>query len=151
MDFILKIRDEVNAALKGGESEKARLNVLRLLLSELKNEKINSQKEVDEEAAFGVIRREVKKRRQAVEEYTKLERSDLAEKEQSELDILQQYLPPEMDEQAVSDIVRQIVGGLGEVSEKDFGKVMGLVMKELKGKADGQLINKTVKSVLSGS
>lgn len=148
MDIFEKVQSDMKDAMRAGEAGKERLGTLRILLSELKNEKINSGKELDSDSALAVVSREAKKRRQAAEEYKKMSREDMAEKELGELKVLEEYLPEQMNADEVSMKIKELTAGLGELGPKDLGKVMGIVMKELRGKADGNVINAAVKALL---
>ncbi len=138
-----QLQEDLNKALKNGEALK--VSVLRLLLSALNYEKIDKQKELNEEEIINVIKYEAKKRRESIELYAKGKREDLVNKEKSELDILLTYLPKEMSEAEISEKVKNIIAALSPEEKQNFGQVMGKVMGELKGKADGGLIAKLVK------
>ncbi len=128
-----------------------KLSTLRMLLAALKNKKIElkQEDELNDEQVLGVIKTEVKKRKDSIIAYKEGGRDDLVKKENSELEILGKYMPEQMSEEAISDVVGKIVSGLGEVGPADFGKVMGAAMKELKGQADGTIVSEAVKKVLN--
>lgn len=129
------------------------VETLRLLLAALKNREIEKKgkvgnPELTEEEVIEVTTREVKKRREAIELYTKGNRNDLVEKEQKELVIIEKFLPPQMDESEVRGIIQKQIEAMGNPPASDFGKVMGIVMKDLKGKADGMVVTKIIKELL---
>lgn len=129
------------------------VETLRLVLSAIKNKEIEKRgktgsAELSEEEVIEVVTREVKKRKEAVELYEKGNRQDLAEKEKAELKIIEVYLPPQMGEDEIRDIVKKKIEELGNPPASDFGKTMGVVMKDLKGKADAQVVTKILKELL---
>lgn len=129
------------------------VETLRLVIAAFKNKEIEKRGktgtgELTEEEAIEVVTREVKKRREAIELYEKGGRADLAEKELAELKIIEIYLPPQMGEEEIKDVVKKKVDELGNPPASDFGKVMGVVMKDLKGKADAQLVTNILKGLL---
>lgn len=145
------LKQDFERALRARDT--AVVDTLRLLLSALKNRSIEKKgktgsDELNEEETMEVVMREVKKRKEASELFIKGGRQDLADKEHAELKILEKYLPPQMDEAEVEKVVKAYLAGLGEVNAKDFGKIMGGVMKELKGKADANLVTKILKDSL---
>lgn len=139
-----RIADDMKAALKSGDRTKLEtLRTLRAQILELSKRGTDKPVTADDEGA--VLRSAIKKRKEAIEVYTKAKRNDLADKETSELKIIQSYLPEQMDPARVEQEVERILAGLGTVQASDFGRVMGTIMKELKGKADGGVIQSIVK------
>jgi len=146
-----KIKEDLSKALKSGDT--LRISVLRMVLSSLHNKEIekkgkNQNSELTEEEIIEVLKREAKKRKEAIETYLKGNRNDLADKEKKELEIIIAYLPKQLSEEEIKKIVQEAIQKLGAQSEKDFGKVMGFLMKELKGKADAGLVSQIVKESL---
>ncbi|OGZ02641.1 MAG: hypothetical protein A2430_02215 [Candidatus Liptonbacteria bacterium RIFOXYC1_FULL_36_8] len=142
--LLFKINQDIKEALKGGDS--FRLGVLRMVMASLKNLEIENRgkgKDVGEEDAIALLRREQKKRKEAAEVFLSGGRNDLAEKEKKEVEIISVYLPKEMEQKEIEEVVLKIVKGGG-----DFGVVMKEVMKELKGKADGKLVAEIIKEKL---
>ena len=125
------------------------VSTLRMLKSAIKNGEIQKQKEFDDADTTGVIQSQIKSRRDSVDLYKKGNRPELAEKEQAEIDILVKYLPEQMDENAVREIVKKAIAETGASGIQDMGKVMGKIMPEVKGKADGSMVSNIVKSELS--
>lgn len=145
-----KLSDQVRADLT--ESMKARsaerTSVLRMLQSAIKNEQINVQHELADEEVMTVIRKAVKQRLDSIEQYTKGNRPDLAAKEQSELEILKTYMPPELTDEEIESGVREIVASTGAQSKKDMGKVMKEATARFKGRVDGKKIQEIVARLL---
>lgn len=133
----MKARDEV------------RLSTLRMLSSALNYEKIAKQHELTEDEEIAVVRREVKKRNDAVEAYTKANAQDKAALEQKEAEVLKEFLPPEMDMSELEAIIRQAISDSGATGIKDMGKVMGIVKSKVGTNADGSTIAQKVKELLS--
>lgn len=106
------------------------------------------QEDLTEEETIAVIRSETKKRRDAMAEFEKGGRKDLADKEAAELKILEAYLPAEISEEELEGIVKEVVSRLGAVTQKDFGRIMGEVMKRTKGRAGGERVSGAVKRLL---
>jgi len=104
--------------------------------------------EITEEDVLGVLRSDAKKRRDAIAEFEKGGRPDLVEKEKQELVILEAYLPAQLDDAAIAATVRSVVAEFGGASTKDFGRVMGEVMKRLKGQASGDRVSSAVREIL---
>ncbi len=128
--------------------DEIRTSTLRLLLSALNYEKIDKQHELTEEEEQVVIRREAKKRKEAIEMYKKAGAEDRAAKEETELEILQKYLPPEMGEKELIKLVDEAISQIKPVSVADMGKVIGFVKGKAPG-ADGGKIAEIVKEKLS--
>lgn len=133
--------------------DERRLTTLRMLSSAIHNREIEKRGkgeagEITEEDVLGVLRFEAKKRRDAIAEFEKGRRPDLVEKEKQELSILEAYLPAELDDAVIGDAVKRVVAEFGNVGAKDFGRVMGEVMKRLKGRASGDRVSRAVKEAL---
>jgi uncharacterized protein len=145
-----KLSDQVRADLT--ESMKARsaerTSVLRMLQAAIKNEQINVQHELSDEEVMTVIRKAVKQRHDSIEQYTKGNRADLAAKEQSELEILKTYMPPELTDEEIESGVREIIASTGAQSKKDMGKVMKEATARFKGRVDGKKIQEIVQRLL---
>ena len=144
-----KILDDLKTAMKAGDTVKR--DTLRMLDSMIKNVEIEKQKResgLTDEEIQEVISRAVKQRKDAVAQYTAGGRADLAEKENKEIEILMEYLPEQMSEDAVREIVKNIISQVGVAGMADIGKVMGAAMAKLKGQADGNLVKKIVEEEL---
>ncbi|MGH7885031.1 MAG: GatB/YqeY domain-containing protein [Thermodesulfobacteriota bacterium] len=141
-----KIPFDMKEALRNKKS--LELSVLRMLQSAIKNKEIDNRAELNDEQIIEVISSEVKKRRDAAEEFIKVKRQDAAETENQEIEILMRYMPEQLSEEEISQITIKAVNESGAVGMKDLGKVMKIVMPKLKGKADGTVINKIVRDEL---
>ena len=141
-----QIRSDLTSAMKAQEKE--RLSTLRMLQSAIKNEQINSGHELSDEEAMTVIRKAVKQRLDSIEQYTKGNRPELAEKERSEMELLKTYLPPELTDDEIESGVREIIASTGAQSKKDMGKVMKEATGRYKGRVDGKKIQEIVSRLL---
>ena len=146
-----QVKEETIAAMKAKDSLK--VETLRGLTSAFTNELVATKKkptdELPDEDALNVIRREVKKRKEAAEAFEKGGRADSAEKERQEQAILEVYLPAQMSEEEVLKVVEAKKAELGVTEKKDMGRLMGAVMTELKGKADGGVVKAAVDKALT--
>jgi uncharacterized protein YqeY len=129
------------------------LSVSRLLKSAIKNAEIDKGAELDDEAVVAVVEKQAKQRRDSIDQFDKAGRTDLSEKEKAELVIIEKYLPEKMSEEEIRTVVSGVVadnagqdGSAG--SPQDFGRVMGMAMGQLKGKADGALVQKIVRELM---
>jgi uncharacterized protein YqeY len=142
-----RIENDLRQAQK--EKEKTTVSTLRMLNAAILNAEIAAmRKKFQDEDVMTVIRQEVKKYKDSIEEYKKGEREDLVKKEEEELKILMKYLPAELSEEEIRKIVEEKVNELGASGPGDFGKVMGAVMKEIAGRAGGDKVGKIVKEML---
>jgi uncharacterized protein len=138
---------DIIRATKSGE--KIRLETVRTLRAQLLEKEISKRPNLlTPEEEVGVLISAAKKRKESIELYEKAGRTDLSDKEKCELKIIEEYLPKQLKAEEIETIVTKILKNVGANSPKDFGKVMPLVMKELKGKADGKLITEIVKKSL---
>lgn len=140
------IRADMTESMKAREAE--RLSTLRMLQAAIKNEQIEVGRELTDEEALVLIRRAVKQRLDSIDQFTKGNRSELAEKESRELEILKAYLPPELSDQELESGLREIVAATGATSKKDLGKVMKEASARFKGRADGKKIQEIVSRLL---
>lgn len=151
MGFKATIAEDTVRSLRA--KDERRLTTLRMLSSAIHNREIEKRGkgeagEITEEDVLGVLRSEAKKRRDAIAEFEKGGRPDLVEKEKQELVILEAYLPAQLDDAAIAATVRSVVAEFGGASVKDFGRVMGEVMKRLKGQASGDRVSSAVREIL---
>ena len=145
--MLSRIESDLKTALKAGE--KRRVATLRLLLSALKNERIQAQRDLTDEEIEASIRRAVKQRREAIEQYERGGRRDLVDAETEELAILQAYLPQELSEEHVEQAVRDIMAEKGLSSTKDVGLVMKELMARYRGRIDGKRAQEIARRLLS--
>ncbi len=142
-----KLTEDMKAALKAGQKD--RLSTIRLLRGQLKNAEIDKQDALTEQEEIEVLSSAAKKRRESIDSYTQAGRNDLAEKEQKELDVITEYLPKALSEKEVEAIVDRVIAEQQAVSMKDLGKVMPKVMAEVKGRAEGKVVNEMVRNKLA--
>ena len=133
-------------AMKSGD--KIKTNILRTLLSTLKEKQIEKKEDINEEEYLSIIKRLVKQLKESADAYQKAGRSELYEKEVSELDILKEYLPEILSEQQTLDLVKEVIGQTSANSLSEMGKVMSLIMQKSNGKVDGKIANRLVKELL---
>ncbi len=143
-----KINQDLKDAMKSGD--KVRLQTIRSLRALiLEFEKSGANREMNQEDEIKLLTSAAKKRKESIEQYTKGGREELAEKEAEELKIIETYLPKQLTEEEISEVVRKLAIELNAEGKKDFGKLMGASAKALKGKADGNVIRGIVESILS--
>lgn len=148
MSLLEKLNQDMKQAMKNKEKDK--LVVIRMVKAALQNEAIKLGKnELSEEEDLTVLSRELKQRKDSLQEFKSANRLDLVEKTQAEIDILVDYMPEQLSENEVSEIVKQTISEVNATSKADMGKVMGALMPKVKGKADGSLVNKLVQQQLS--
>jgi uncharacterized protein len=147
MNLKEKINEDLKSAMKSGD--KIRLETIRSIRALiLEFEKSGSGKELSEEEALKMLNSAVKKRKDSIEQFAKAGRTDLVEKEQEELEILNEYLPKQLSEDEIRNEVKNIAAKIGAIGKQDFAKLMPQVMKELKGKADGKIVRTAVEDFL---
>ncbi len=144
--MLARIESDLKTALKSGD--KRRVSTIRLLLSALKNERIQARRELTDEEVEAAVRRAVKQRREAIEQYGRGGRQDLVDAETEELAILQGYLPQELSEAEVEQAVRAIIGEKGFSSGKDVGLVMKELMARYRGRIDGKRAQEIARRLL---
>ncbi len=142
-----QLMQDMKTAMKAKQAD--RLGTIRQLRSAIKNKEIELRQDLDDNGILGVIGTAVKQRREAAQMYNDNGRPELAAKEEAEMAVLQQYLPAQLSEAAVRDIVTAVIAGSGATSLKDMGKVMPQVMAKTKGSADGKMVNQLVRELLA--
>jgi len=144
--LLARIEADSKTALKAGE--KRRVATLRLLLSALKNERIQQQRDLTDEEIEAAIRRAVKQRREAIEQYARGGRQDLVDAEKEELGILEAYLPQTLSEAELENLIRGIVTEKGLSSSKDVGALMKELMARHRGRVDGKRAQEIARQLL---
>ena len=144
-----RIEQEVKQALKAGDKE--RLSTLRLLLNTLKNERIRTGDEVDENNFLKLVRKGIKQRQDSSEQYRNGGREELAAKEDREAEILSVYLPAEVSEEELATAIREFVAAEGLSGPQALGAVMKEMMTRFGGRADGKTINHLARDILNQS
>ncbi|WP_027407846.1 GatB/YqeY domain-containing protein [Anoxybacteroides tepidamans] len=148
MGLLERLNDDMKQAMKNKEKEK--LSVIRMVKASLQNEAIKLGKsQLSEDEELTVLSRELKQRKDSLQEFENAGRSDLADKTKEEIRILELYMPKQLTEEELTEIVKQTIAEVGASSKADMGKVMGAIMPKVKGKADGSLVNKLVQQHLA--
>ena len=142
-----QISKELLNAMKAKDA--VRTSTLRMLVSALRNKEIEKRKTLAEADILDVIQAEAKRRRESVEEYTKANRPDLASKEEAEFAVLKAYLPQALSEAELKTIIQTAIQSTGAKAPQDMGRVMSVVMPQIKGRADGKQAQQFVKEFLS--
>ncbi|HUD44609.1 MAG TPA: GatB/YqeY domain-containing protein [Patescibacteria group bacterium] len=143
------LQNQLKQSMLAKTAEKT--SVLRMLISAItyfEIQKGGAGYEASEEDVMAVIQKEAKQRKDSIEEYTKAGRTDLVDKEQSELDLLQTYLPAQMSEEEIKTLVEKAVEQTKATTIQDLGKVMGVLVPQTKGKADGSIVSRIVREKL---
>ncbi len=144
----IKLTEDMKAKMKSGD--KVGLSTLRLLLADIKNAEIAKRADLSDEEILEAISRSIKRRKESIEQFEKADRDDLVQKEKAELEVLNEYLPPQLSEEELLEIIEAVIEEMGASSQKDMGSVMSSVMPKVKGKADGSMISQIVMAKLSG-
>jgi uncharacterized protein YqeY len=147
MSLLELLNSDMKQAMR--DKEKKKLSVIRMVKSALQNEGIQHGRDLTDDESLTVLTRELKQRKDSLQEYSKAGRDDLAEQAQEEIAILTTYMPEQLTEDDVRRIVNETISEVGASSKADMGKVMGAIMPKVKGKADGALVNKLVQEGLS--
>ncbi len=147
MDLNVKINAEMITAAKA--KDKIRLSAIRMLKTALHNKEIELIRPLNETETLQLLAAIVKQRKDSIEQFAKGGRTDLVEKEEAELKVIQEFMPAQMSEAEVEAIIKKAIAEAGAVSVKDMGKVMKVLMPQLTGKADGKMVGEKVKALLS--
>lgn len=143
-----QLTEDMKTAMKAKEEGKLRLGVIRMVRSAVRQAEIDGKKELDDDGVAAVISKELKQRKDSLEEFKKGGRDDLVETTEEEIKVLLAYLPEQLDEGEIRSLVKAAIEETGAASPKDMGKVMKALMPKTKGKADGKLVNNIVKEML---
>jgi len=144
----LQLQEELKQSMLSRDEFKT--SVLRMLISAIGYSEIQKGLgyEASEEDVMSAIEKQVKQRKDSIEQYEKAGRNDLADKEKKELELLEKYLPEQMGEEKIINLVKEAISQTGAATMADMGKVMGALMPKTKGKADGSLVSKIVREQL---
>ena len=135
-------------AMKAGD--KPRLGTIRLIMAAIKQQEVDSRKELTDDDVIAILTKMVKQRRDSVEQYSSAGRSDLADQENAEIVIIEHYLPEQLSEEDVAAIIEEVIAATGAAGPKDMGKVMGQLKGKLAGRADMGAASALVKQQLVG-
>ncbi|MGO0060519.1 GatB/YqeY domain-containing protein [Brevibacillus fluminis] len=146
----MSVMERLNQDLKQAMKDKAatKLSVIRMVKAAIKNEEINKGSLLSEDEELSILTRELKQRRESLQEFEKAGREDLAEKIREEIIVLTSYMPAQLSEDEIRQIATEVISQVGASSKKEMGKVMGAMMPKVKGKADGNLVQKIVSELL---
>lgn len=148
MSLLERLNKDIIQAMKNKEKDK--LTTFRMIKSSLQNEAIKlGKQELSEEEELTVLSREMKQRKDSLQEFDKAGREDLVEKLRMELTYVEAYMPKQLSEEELMTIISETIEVIGASSKADMGKVMAALMPKVKGKADGSLVNKLVQQHLS--
>lgn len=141
-----ELQNQLKTAMKG--RDELRTSVLRMLISEFKYAQIEKRGALDEAESLQVVQRAIKKRKEAIEMYEKAGRVDLATKEKSELKILEEFVPAQLDEAVARQKIEEVIQELGASAKQDFGRVIKEVLARYKGQIDGKAAQKIIGEIL---
>lgn len=148
MTLQMQLNDAMKEAMKAKDS--LRLNAIRLIKTAVKNREIDERRELGEQEVIAVLSSLVKQRKESAQVYRENDRLELAEKEELELAVIQGFLPTQLDEAGIRQLIEAAVAETGAASPKDMGKVMKIVSAQTLGRADGKLVSELVKARLAG-
>ena len=147
MRLIAEIESQLKDAMR--ERDDARRDTLRLILSSLRGAEKELQRELSEDEELQVLQRERKKRLEAAEAFRSGDREEQAEKEEAELDVLEEFMPEPLSEEEIEEIVDDVIAEVGATSMRDIGRVMADVMPQIAGRADGSSVSQLVREKLA--
>lgn len=143
-----RIRDAMKAAMKGGD--KKRLAVIRLIMAAVKQREVDERIVLDEQQMIEVLDRMLKQRRESIRQYRDAGREDLAEIEEAEILVIQEFLPQPLRDDEIAGMIREAIDQTGAASVRDMGKVMGLLKPQMQGRADMSVVSGMIKKILAG-
>lgn len=143
-----QLREDLKAAMRAQDA--TRRGTIRMLEAAIKNAEIEKRgKELAEPDILAILQRQLKQRRDSIEQFERGGRQDLADIERAEIEVIRAYLPEQLSEDDIEAAAKRIIGRTGATGPGDRGKVMGPLMQELRGKADGSAVNSVVSRLLS--
>lgn len=146
MSLSERLNEDMKQAMKS--QDKFKLSVIRMVKASIKNLEIDQHKTLDDNEVLDVLSREIKQRKDSLQEFKQAGRDDLVQKLEAEVAILMEYMPQQLSEEEIKVIVQQTIQEVGATSKADMGKVMGALMPKVKGRADGKLVNQLVQQSL---
>lgn len=141
-----KLQNDMKSAMREGQTE--RRDVLRLLLAAIKQAEVDSGKTLDDKGVEDLLMKQMKQRRESINDYEKAGRPEQAAQEKAELVVIEAYLPKMMPREEIEALVAAAISQLNITSAKEMGRLMGHLMPQVKGKADGRLVNEVVKELM---
>lgn len=149
LNIVEEIASDIKCALKSGDTE--RVGVLRMISASLQNEQLSVNEALSDDRIIAVLRKEAKKRVDAADAFRKGGREERADLEDREKAIIETYLPPELSDDELKQIIQSVMQETGATSVADLGRVMGLTMKRVKGRCDGTKVRSIVEDIFSSS
>ena len=143
-----RLEEDIRTAMRSRNQQ--RLGALRFLKSAINRVEIDRRVTLDDTGITDVVVRQVKDRRDSIRMFAEADRTDLVEKESADLAVLEEYMPPQLGEEELAALIEETIRAVGAESTRDRGKVMGRLMPQIQGKADGQQVNAMVTRVLEG-
>ena len=148
MTMKTRLEDDLKQAMRSRDT--ARRDVIRYLRSEIRNQEIKVQEDLDDDGVVQVLSRQAQQRRDSIEAFTEANRTDLVEKEQAELEIILEYMPQQMTSDEIASLVQEVVAEVGASGPGDMGKVMSQIMPLVRGRAEGREVSSIVMETLRG-
>ena len=145
--FLVRIQEDLKVAIKA--RDKGRVNALRMLITALKNAELEEREALSEEQELAILGSYARRCRESIGEFEKAGREDLLEESRAELEIVMAYLPRQLTEDEISDEAQKVIEETGASGPRDIGRVMGVMMKKLKGRVDGNSVKEAVSKLLA--
>jgi len=142
-----RIKEDMKASMKSGN--KARLGIIRMILAAIKQIEVDERIELDEARTIAVLDKMLKQRRESIRQFRDAGREDLAEIEEAEITVIQDFLPQPLSEQEIEDMIASAIADTGAESIKDMGKVMGTLKAKMQGRADMAIVSAKIKTALN--
>lgn len=142
-----QLQNDMKEAMRSGDNE--RRDTLRMLMAAIKQVEIDEQKTLDEAGVLNVLTKQAKQRRESIADYEAAGRPEMAAQEKSELAVIETYLPQMMGREEIRALATAVIADLGVTDARSMGQVMGRLMPQVKGKADGRLVNEVVRELLA--
>ena len=146
MSLKQKLQEDLKSSMKNKDT--VRKSVVTLIRASIKQYEVDNRVELDDNGIIDIVAKQMKQRRDSLVEFKKSEREDLVEETEAEIEVLKEYLPQQLSEEEIEDIVKTTISEVGATSIKDMGKVMSSIQPKVKGRADGKLVNELVKKNL---
>lgn len=143
----IKITEAMKDAMRAKDKE--RLGTIRLMLAEIKKVEVDERIDPDDARINSMLDKMVKQRRESIKQYTDGGRPELADKEQAEIDVIQEYLPAQLGEEEIDALISEAIASTGAASMQDMGKVMGILKPKLAGRADMGIVSKKIRETLA--
>ncbi len=149
MSLKQQLADDLKDAIRG--KDEPRKSAIRMVIWSVKNAEVAAGKPLEDPDVLAAIAKQVKQRRESIEEFQKGSRQDLVDKEAAEMRVLEKYLPPAMSREEITEVAREVIAEVGARAPSDKGKVMRVLVARLAGRADGRAINEIVTELLASA